>query len=75
MAWVEDVGVFTPKKDLAGVKPFFGINTPTSSTLAILPTYPPVKMKQSVPKRRHVKFRRRGITQKKAYNIRKTAKV
>ena len=24
-------------------------------------------MEQSVPKRRHIKFRRRGITQKKAY--------
>ena len=28
-----------------------------------------VKMEQSVPKRRHIKFSRRGITQKKAYNI------
>ena len=27
-----------------------------------------MKMEQSVPKRRHVKFRRRGITQKKTYN-------
>ena len=32
-------------------------------------TYPPLKMEQCVPKRRHIKFRRRGITQKKAYNI------
>jgi len=32
-------------------------------------TYPPMKMKQSVPKRRHTKFRRRGITQKKAYKF------
>jgi hypothetical protein len=32
-------------------------------------------MEQSVPKRRHTKFRRRGITQKKAYNIHNTAKV
>ena len=32
-----------------------------------LHTYPPMKMEQSVPKRRHTKFRRRGITQKKAY--------
>ena len=31
--------------------------------------------RQSVPKRRHTKFRRRGITQKKAYNIQNTAKV
>jgi hypothetical protein len=32
-------------------------------------------MEQSVPKRRHIKFRRRGITQKKEYNIQNTAKV
>ena len=30
---------------------------------------------EEVPKRRHIKFRRREITQKKAYNIQKTAKV
>jgi hypothetical protein len=29
----------------------------------------PVKMEQSVPKRRYINFRRRGITQKEAYNI------
>ena len=29
--------------------------------------------RQSVPKRRHIKFRRRGITQKKTYNISETA--
>jgi hypothetical protein len=40
------------------------INTPTFSNLVILHTYPPMKMEQSVPKRRHIKFRRRGITQK-----------
>jgi hypothetical protein len=34
-----------------------------------------MKMEQSVPKRRHIKFRRRGITQKKTYNIQNTAKV
>ena len=32
-------------------------------------------MEQSVPKRRHIKFRRRGITQKKAYDIQNKAKV
>ena len=32
-------------------------------------TYLPMKMKQSVPKRRHINFRRWGITQKKAYNF------
>jgi len=31
--------------------------------------------RQSVPKCRHIKFGRRGITQKKAYNIRDMAKV
>jgi len=32
-------------------------------------TYLPIKMEQSVPKRRHINFRRRGITQKKTYKI------
>ena len=31
--------------------------------------------RQCVPKRRYIKFRRRGITQKKTYNIQNTAKV
>ena len=41
----------------------------TNSTIqqVILYTYLPMKMEQGVPKRRHIKFRRRGITQKKAY--------
>jgi len=38
------------------------------SNLLILHTYLPMKMEQSVPKRRHIKFRRRGITQKIAHN-------
>ena len=38
-------------------------------------TYLPTKMEQSVPKRRHIKFRRREITQKKAYNNQNMAKV
>jgi hypothetical protein len=29
----------------------------------------PMKMEQRIPKRRHINFGRRGITQKKAYNI------
>jgi len=33
-----------------------------------------MKMEQSAPKRRHIKFRRGGITQKKVYNIQNTAK-
>ena len=28
-----------------------------------------MKMEQSVPKRRHIKYRRQGATQKKEYNI------
>ena len=34
-----------------------------------------MKMEQSVPKRRNIKFRRRRITQKKANNIQNAAKV
>ena len=34
-----------------------------------------MKMEQSVPKRRNIKFRRRGITQKEAYNIQNTVKI
>jgi hypothetical protein len=34
-----------------------------------------MKMGWGVPKRPHIKFRHRGITQKKAYNIQKTVKV
>jgi hypothetical protein len=32
-------------------------------------------MEQSVPKRRQIKFRRRGITEKKEYNIHNKAEV
>jgi len=38
-------------------------------------TYLPMKMKQSVPKRRYIHFRGREITKKKAYDIQYTAKV
>jgi len=31
-------------------------------------------MEQTVPKRRYIKYRRRGITRKKEYNIQNTAK-
>jgi len=31
--------------------------------------------RQIIPKRWHIKFRRWGITQKKAYNVQNTAKV
>jgi hypothetical protein len=36
---------------------------------------PPMKMEQIVPTHRHIKFRRRGITQKKEYGIQNRAKV
>ena len=35
----------------------------------------PMKMEQSLPKRRHIKFRRRGIIQKKEYIIYNKANV
>jgi len=35
----------------------------------------PMKTEQSIPKRLHIKFRCRGITQKKAHDIQNTAKV
>ena len=54
---------------------FSHINTSTFCNLVVLHTYTPMKMEQSVPKRRHIKFRRRGIAHKKAYNIQNTAKV
>ena len=33
-----------------------------------------MNMEESVPKRRHIKFRRRGITRNKEYNIHDKAK-
>jgi hypothetical protein len=45
------------------------------STPIILHTYPRMKTEQSVPKRWHIKFRRRVITQKKAYNIQNKGKI
>jgi len=41
-----------------------------------LHTYLPMKMEQTqCSKRRHIKFRHQGITQKKAYSIQNTAEV
>jgi hypothetical protein len=48
---------------------FSHTNTPPFSNLVILHTYLPMKMGQSVLKRRHIIFRRQGITQKKTYII------
>jgi len=47
-----------------GIHPY---GYPNYSQIQPFYTYPPIKMEQSVPKRRHIKFRRRGITQKKIY--------
>jgi len=37
------------------------------NTLSVPSSYPSMKMGQCVPKRWHIKFRRLGITHKKAY--------
>ena len=58
-----------------GMNNEWGWEYSTSSTPVILHTYRPIKMEQSVLKCWHIKFRCRGITEKKAYNIQNTAKV
>ena len=50
------------------MKPFPIYPKHVPSLVRSTPTYMPMKMEQSVPKRQHIKFRRRGIIQKKAYN-------
>jgi hypothetical protein len=45
------------------------IHQPSFNPVHSTHAYLPVKIEQCVPKRRHINFRRRGITQKKAYNI------
>jgi hypothetical protein len=80
MAGVEDVRVFLREKGLArkfSSQNFFQCKYPNilKPSLFYTHTYLPMKMEQSVPKRRHINFRRRGITQKKAYNFQNTAKV
>ena len=44
------------------------INIPTVSSWKFFLLTPPLKTEQSVPKRLHIKFRYRGIAQKKEYN-------
>jgi len=73
-------GIYTGKGSLllaqAILEPTFSrINTPTLSNPVIFHTYPPMKMEQSVPKRRHIKIRRRGITQKKAFRTRRKFEI
>jgi hypothetical protein len=61
---------------LINVGLFININTPTFlKPGSFIPTCLWRWNRQSVPKRRRLNFRRRGITQKKAYNIQNTAKV
>jgi hypothetical protein len=43
------------------------VGYPNYSQIYSFCIYLAVKMEQSVPKRQHIKFRRRGITQKKTY--------
>ena len=54
---------------------FSHINTPTISSLLFFLLTQPMKMEQDVPKRRHTKFRRWGITQKKECNVNKRSKL
>ena len=51
------------------------INTPTISTRLFFLLTPPMQMEQRVPKRRHIKLRLRGFTQKNEHNTQSTAKV
>jgi hypothetical protein len=71
---------------LLGCYPASAVYMPTFRSIVCIPssqvgrygvlhTYSPMKMKQSVPKRRHLKYRRREITQKNAYDIQNTANV
>jgi hypothetical protein len=59
---------------LLGNSPASEVYMPTFRN-TLFPLQRPMKIEQCVPKRRHIKFRRRRITQKKTYNIQNTAKV
>jgi len=62
------LGVFIREKVWPENSPsqtFSRINTPIFGNLVILHTYPLMKMEQSVPKRRHIKFRRRELPRRK----------
>ena len=71
--------VITPK--YVGAVCFLLGNSPASELY--MPTFRntlfhlhlPMKMEQSVPKCRHIKFRLWGITQKKTFNMQNTSKV
>jgi hypothetical protein len=53
---------------LLGDSPGSEFYVPTFRNTISVPLSRPIKMEKSVPKRRHIKFGCRGITQKKEYN-------
>jgi len=74
----EDMLGYYTGKGLASKPHLFPYNTPTCPQPSSFYTHLPAcedGNRQNVPKRRHINFRRRGITQKKAYNIQDTVKV
>ena len=65
---------------LFGYSPAFEFYVPTFRNTLVVPssqvTWPrPFKKEQNVPKRLHIKLRRRGITPKKQYNIHNATKI
>jgi len=72
MTGFENVGVFIWEKLLLEPK-LFPYKYPNILNPSVH-TYPPMKMEQSAPKRRFIKFRSRGIAQTKAYDIQNTEK-
>jgi hypothetical protein len=57
------------------IQTFTYINTLAVSSQLFVLFKRHMKIEQSGPKRRHIKFRRRGVTKKKEYNIHNTAKA
>jgi len=49
------------------ISPTSEFYAPTFQNTLYVPSSPPMKMEQIVPKRRYITFKRRGITQKKEY--------
>jgi hypothetical protein len=71
---VETEKVHSVTREITDYKIQFDVNH-IPCYMFVLHTYLPMKMEKSAPKRRHIKFRRREITQNKAHNIQNTAKV
>ena len=70
-----NMSIFRRKNCIHTASDIFALCKRLHSTLVESGLSPPMKMGQSVPKCWHIKFRHRGITQKKAYNINNMAKV